>query len=55
MEKQNELFSTRDLYLASVLVTLKFEMIGVDFQVEGERGTPVGYFNFKNVPELRNA
>jgi len=54
--KENEnLFSTRDLYLAATLVTLKFYMNGVDFQIEGERSMPVGYFKFEESPELREA
>ena len=53
MEKK--LFSTRDINLATVLLTLKFTMDSVDFQVEGERQMPVGYFNFDDSQELRDA
>lgn len=53
--KQEEMFSTRDLYLAAVLVSLKFELTGVDYQVEGEKQTPIGYFCFKNSADLKNA
>jgi hypothetical protein len=48
-------FSTRDLNLAAVLITLKFELTGVDYQIEGDKGTPIGYFNFKNSNDLNNA
>ena len=54
MPKEN-IFSTRDLYLASVLVTLKFYNVGIDFQIEGEKNQPVGYFSFEDCPELREA
>jgi len=48
-------FSTRDIYLASTLVTMGFHTIGVDFQVEGARNMPVGYFNFEATQELFEA
>ena len=48
-------FSTRDLYLASTLVSLKFYMVGIDYQYEGERNQPVGYFKFEKTPELVEA
>ena len=50
-----KMFSTRDLYLASTLVSLKFYMVGVDYQIEGEKNKPVGYFNFEESPELIEA
>ena len=55
-EKEDEkmkLFSTRDLYLASTLVTLKYKLIKIDYQVEGIKPRPIGYFNFEETPELR--
>lgn len=55
MGKEEEIFSTRDLNLASVLVTLKFYMVGIDYQIEGEKNQPIGYFNFNDSPELREA
>jgi hypothetical protein len=52
-EKSQKLpFSTRDLYLASTLVTLKFQLLGVDYQVEGIKPKPIGYFKFEDTPEL---
>ena len=41
-----EYYSTRDLHLASTLITMGFFMEGVDYQFEGVRTRPVGYFNF---------
>lgn len=45
-------FSTRDLYLASTLVTLHFPLLGIDYQVEGIKPRPIGYFKFEETPEL---
>lgn len=53
--EQNEIFSTRDLYLAAALVSLKFFLTGVDFQIHGSRNQPVGYFKFENTPEIQEA
>lgn len=53
MEKQ--LFSTRDIYLASTLITLKFYMISIDYQIEGDRNRPVGYFSFEDTAALKDA
>lgn len=50
--KDEQIFSTRDIYLASTLVTLGFKIVGVDFQVEGVRNMPVGYFNFESTEDL---
>jgi hypothetical protein len=54
MDEKN-LFSTRDLYLAATLVTLKFYMVGIDYQIEGEKNQPVGYFKFENSQSLQDA
>ena len=51
--KENEIFSTRDLYLAATLVTLKFYLSGIDYMVEGEKNQPIGYFKFEDTPELQ--
>lgn len=48
-------FSTRDLYLASTLVTLRFPLLGIDYQVEGIKPKPIGYFKFEDTLELRDA
>ena len=53
MEQEVKEFSTRDLYLASTLVTLHFKMLGIDYQVEGIKPRPIGYFKFEETPELR--
>lgn len=56
MENENQpIFSTRDLYLAATLITLKFEMMGIDYQFEGQKSGPIGYFKFKDTPTLRDA
>ena len=47
-------FATRDLYLASTLVTLKFSLLGIDYQIEGDKMNPVGYFRFDDTPELQD-
>ena len=44
---ENENFLTRDLYLASALVTLGFPMLNVDLQIEGNNSRAIGYFNFE--------
>ena len=51
--KNNDIFSTRDLYLATTLVSLKFFLIGIDYLVEGNKNQPIGYFKFKNSPEIQ--
>lgn len=55
MLTEQDIFSTRDLYLAATLMTLKFFMIGIDYQIEGEKNMPVGYFKFENSPALQSA
>ena len=54
-DEAKKTFSTRDLYLASTLVTLQFVLMGTDFQVEGVKPKPIGYFNFEDSPALRDA
>lgn len=53
MEKP--IFATRDLYLAAVLVSLKFFMIGIDYEIDGQKNLPVGYFKFEDTPALQEA
>jgi len=55
MENVNneELYSTKDIYCAATLITLKFYMLGIDYQIEGDK--LVGYFSFKQSPELETA
>lgn len=50
-----KLFSTRDLYLAATLVTLKFYLSGIDYQIEGDKNSPIGYFKFEDTPEIQEA
>lgn len=52
---ENKSFSSRDITLAATLTTLKFFLDGIDYQIEGNRNQPVGYFIFKDTPELREA
>lgn len=52
---KKEIFSTRDLHMAATLVTLKFYMVGIDYQIEGQKNLAVGYFMFEDTPELRDA
>lgn len=49
------MFSTRDLYLATTLVTLKFKMVNIDIQIEGIKPRAIGYFNFEETQELKEA
>ena len=51
--KNQKVFTTRDLYMAASLISLKFFMQGVDYQVEGDK--TVGYFNFEDNEKLREA
>lgn len=48
-----KIFSTRDIYLASTLITLKFRLEGIDYQIEGVKPKPIGYFRFADTPELQ--
>jgi hypothetical protein len=48
-------FSTRDIYLASTLITLKFPLKSVDYQQEGINNRLTGYFNFEDTPEIHGA
>ena len=51
--KENEIFSSRDIYLAATLVTLKFDMIGIDYQILGSNNNAIGFFKFNDTPELQ--
>ena len=53
--ENDTIFSTRDLYLASTLVCLKFYLTKIDFVIEGSKNLPVGYFCFENSPEIQKA
>ena len=52
---ENNIYCTRDIYLAATLITLRFELTGIDYQIEGQRKFPVGYFKFKETPQLMDA
>lgn len=51
--EKDGVFSTRDLYLAATLVTLKFDMIGIDCMITGDKNMPIGFFKFPETPELQ--
>ena len=53
--KDDKIFYTRDIYLASTLITLKFFMTNVDYQIEGDKKKPIGYFGFEETPDLKRA
>ncbi len=54
-DEEGNYFTTRDLPLASALVTLKFNLVNIDFQIEGDKQQPIGYFSFEITPELKKA
>lgn len=54
-EEQIKFFSTRDIYLASTLVALRFEMLAIDMQIEGIKSRPIGYFKYKETASLHDA
>jgi hypothetical protein len=57
MENINEvkIMSTRDLYLAATLVSLRFKIIGIDYQQEGSKNSMIGFFKFEETPSLLDA
>lgn len=55
MEEEPKVFSTRDLYLASTLVTMHFPLLVISYQVEGIKLRPIGYFEFAETKELSKA
>ena len=52
-DTERRIFSTRDLYLASTLVTLRFPLLTINYQIEGIKPKPIGYFDFLDTAELR--
>jgi len=54
-EGDKKIFSTRDLYLASTLITLHFPLLGIDMQIEGVKSRAIGYFNFEENQALLEA
>lgn len=55
MDKQDNIFSTRDLTMAATLITLKFPMQGIDYQLDGSNDKIVGYFKFEDSTRLKEA
>ena len=54
-EEENKTYETRELSLAATLITVGFELVGINYQVEGQANRPVGYFLFENNRELGEA
>lgn len=52
-QEGGRVFSTRDIYLATTLVTLKFHLLSIDLQIEGTKSLPIGYFKFEETPDLK--
>lgn len=50
--KNENIFSTRDLCLATTLSTLKYEVTNIDYQIEKEHERPIGYFGFEKTDAL---
>lgn len=48
------IFSTRYLAFAAALVTMGFPVIRVDYQFEGGKQKPIGYFAFEDSEQLRD-
>lgn len=47
-----KIFSTSDILFASVLLTLNFELQGIDYQIEGTKPNATGYFKFEDTLAL---
>jgi len=50
--ENKQIYTSRDLPLVATLVVLKFPILGIDFQIEGARQKPVGYWNFEKTKNL---
>lgn len=55
MESQTHIFSSRDIYLSSTLMALGFPLLGLSLQQEGLKPKLIGFFEFENTSELREA
>jgi hypothetical protein len=53
--EETKIYSTRDIYLASTLAVLGFEIVGVDCEIEGVKPRAIGYFKFEETDELSAA
>jgi hypothetical protein len=51
--EENNYFTTRDIHLATALMTLKYPLECVDYSYEGEKDKPVAFFNFKYSDDIR--
>lgn len=52
-QEDEKFYSTRDMNLAAVLLTLRFYLSGIDYQYEG--GKVVGYFIFEKGTNIETA
>lgn len=52
---KTNIYSTKDITLASTLVTMKFFMCGIDYQLNGQKNKPECYFKFENTEDLKKA
>lgn len=50
--ENEKFFTTRDIYLAATLITLKFSLESIDYQQEGINNRLTGYFNFENTVDV---
>lgn len=55
IQSKNDIYVTRDLYLAAAFLTLKFDVLDINFQIEGRKPDPVGYFTFEKTKDLLEA
>jgi hypothetical protein len=53
--EDSKLYVTKDIALAATLMNLKFLMLGIDYQIEGVKNLPVGYFKFELTENLQAA
>lgn len=53
LQDEPRLFSTRDIYLASVLITCGIPLANIDYTVEGRESKRIGIFVFLDTPEAR--
>jgi len=54
-KEKNKTYETRELSLAATLMTVGFELTGINYQVEGQASQPIGYFLFENSRDLGDA
>lgn len=55
MEDKKEIYSTKDIYLATSFECLGYMVESIDIQFEGIKKQPVGYFNFEKTENLNDS